>query len=54
MAKSNQPKSPGKTKPASPDALVKGSKTGKVELSEDELKDVSGGYQTGGSAVKID
>ena len=40
-----------KKKPASPDTLVKGGKTGKPELSEDELKDVAGGYQTGGSAV---
>ena len=30
-------------KPASPDTLVKSDKTLIVELSEDELKDVSGG-----------
>jgi hypothetical protein len=35
--------SPGKKKPASPDSLIKGGKTAEVELSEDELKDVSGG-----------
>jgi hypothetical protein len=35
--------SPGKKKPPSPDTLVKGSKTDKFELSEDELKDISGG-----------
>ncbi len=35
---------PGKKKPASPETLIKGGKTGKPELSEDELKDVSGGY----------
>jgi len=34
--------SPGK-KPASPDTAVKRDKTGKSELSDDELKDVSGG-----------
>jgi len=33
----------GKKKPASPDSLVKGSKNDTVELSEHELKDVSGG-----------
>jgi hypothetical protein len=35
--------SPDKKKPASPDTLAKGGKAGKAELSEDELKDVSGG-----------
>ena len=30
---------------ASPDTLVKTDKTGKVELSEDELKKVSGGLK---------
>ena len=35
--------SPGKKKPPSPDTLVKGGKTDQVELSEDELKDISGG-----------
>lgn len=34
-------KSPTKKKPASPDALIKSGD--KAELSEDELKDVSGG-----------
>jgi bacteriocin-like protein len=34
---------PGAKKPASPDTLIKDSKTGKVELSEDELKNVTGG-----------
>lgn len=33
-------KSAGKKKPSSPDALIK---SDKAELSEDELKDVSGG-----------
>ena len=32
-----------KKKPASPDSVVKGDKTGKAELTEDQLKDVSGG-----------
>jgi hypothetical protein len=39
--------SPGAKKPASPDTLIKGGKTGKIELSEDELKDVSGGCASG-------
>jgi bacteriocin-like protein len=38
-------KTTGKKKPASPDTLVKTDKTGKVELSEDELKKVSGGLK---------
>ncbi len=40
--KNKQP-APGKKKPASPDTLVKGGKIDKTELSEDQLKDVSGG-----------
>lgn len=32
-----------KKKPGSPDTLIKGGKSDKVELSEDELKDVTGG-----------
>jgi bacteriocin-like protein len=35
--------SPNKKKPTSPDDLVKAGKAGKAELSEDELKEVSGG-----------
>jgi bacteriocin-like protein len=38
---------PGAKKPASPDAVVKGGETGKPELSEDELKEVSGGLPPG-------
>jgi bacteriocin-like protein len=38
---------PGEKKPASPDSLIKGGKTGKIELSEDELTEVSGGCCTG-------
>jgi len=41
--KTDKNTSPGAKKPTSPDTLIKGGKTGKVELSEDELKDVSGG-----------
>jgi hypothetical protein len=36
-------KRPTKKKPASPDSVIKGAKAGAAELSEDELKDVSGG-----------
>jgi bacteriocin-like protein len=43
MARSTISKTTGKKKPASPDTLVKTGKTGKVGLSEDELKKVSGG-----------
>jgi hypothetical protein len=38
-----QPAPAGKKKAASPDALVKGGKGDKPELTEDELKDVAGG-----------
>ncbi len=37
--------SPGEKKPASPETLITGGKAGKLELTEDELKDVSGGAQ---------
>jgi hypothetical protein len=46
MAKRNtdtQKSATAKKKPASPDTLTKSGEAGKVELSEDELKDVSGG-----------
>ena len=33
----------GKKKPSSPDALVKAGRAGKPELTEDELRDVTGG-----------
>ena len=39
--------SAGKKTPAARDSLVKSGQTGKVELSEDELKDVSGGFDAG-------
>jgi len=44
--------SPGKKKPSTPDSLIKGDKAGKPELSEDELKNVTGGSFSWG--VKID
>jgi hypothetical protein len=40
----SQGKSPASGKPASPDALVKPGKGGAVELSEEDLKKVSGGF----------
>jgi len=39
--------SPAKGKPASPDALAKSRKPGDIELSEDDLKRVSGGGTKG-------
>ena len=38
-----------KGKPLSPEGLAKGGKTGGAELSEDELKDVAGGFSWGES-----
>lgn len=43
MAKIDKTKK-GKSTTASPDKLVKAGKEGKVELVEDELKKVSGGW----------
>ena len=39
--------SPSKKQPASPDIRIKNNKTEKAELSEDELKDVTGGCCSG-------
>jgi|SwirhisoilCB1_FD_contig_51_6611689_length_714_multi_2_in_0_out_0_3 hypothetical protein len=41
--KDSPSKAPEPKKPTSPDSLVKGSEASKVELSEDELRKVSGG-----------
>lgn len=41
--------SPGEKKPATPDALVKG---GKAELTEDQLKDVAGGFAPADGVIK--
>lgn len=35
----------GKKKPSSPEQLIKDGKESKTELSEDELKDVTGGFK---------
>lgn len=43
MAKTDKQTPNRKKKPASADDLVKTDKTGKPELSEDELKNASGG-----------
>ena len=44
----SQGKSPASGKPASPDALVKTGKGRDVELSEEDLKKVSGGVRKAG------
>ena len=41
--KTDTKKSTGKGKPATADKLVKTGKNAKIELTEDELKDVAGG-----------
>jgi bacteriocin-like protein len=47
-AKKASSKSPAKGKPGSPDALAKAGKRGAIELSEEDLKKISGG-----TAIKI-
>jgi len=47
-AKKASSKSPAKGKPGSPDALAKADKPGEIELSEEDLKKVSGGM-----AIKV-
>jgi bacteriocin-like protein len=46
MARTTTTKTPtGKKKPSSPDTLIRSGKDSKTELSEDELKKVSGGLK---------
>jgi len=46
MSEPNQGKPATTRKPASPDALTKGTKKGEIELSEDQLKNVAGGAES--------
>jgi bacteriocin-like protein len=48
----DQPKKTTQNISSKPDELVKGGKKGKVELTEDELKKISGGHVTSAGMEK--